>query len=72
MAVIGAVDARIEINGIPLTRGEAHTFRAALVHFMIDMQNSGILGDDETGETLRQSYLTFGNQILELIHGKHD
>ena len=62
-----SVEARITINGQPLTTAQSMTIRVALSLFLMDMNNESALGGDATGEDIRQNYLARGREIFKLI-----
>jgi hypothetical protein len=55
--------AKITINGVELTVGQAMTVHVALQNFAIDMKQPDALGDDHHGKVMRESYL---NRIAEI------
>lgn len=61
------VEARITVNGQPLTTAQSMTIRVALSLFLMDMNNESALGGDATGEDIRQGYLAAGREIMKLI-----
>lgn len=56
-------EARITINGVELTVGQAMTIRCALNSFGASLADGG-LGDDEHGNTMTEIYLANIREIM--------
>jgi hypothetical protein len=56
----------ITVNGIRLSEGQTMTVRVALLHFVADLQESG-LGDDEVGKGICAGYTARASEIFKLM-----
>lgn len=63
----GMENANIWISGQRLTQGQSMTLRVALTNFLTDMGKPGALGDDVSGEDIRQNYLARCNEVMQMI-----
>lgn len=61
-------EARITINGIPLTFAQSCTLRVALNSFMSDMSKPAALGTDARGLSIQKLYRNHSSDMLNLIH----
>ena len=59
-------EAKITIDGIPISQGMAMTIRVALQNFAMDLQANG-LGNDETGKSMTNNYLNSIREINKII-----
>lgn len=62
-------NARIVINGTPLTEAQAITVLLALDAFRDRQQEEG-LGDDERGQALSSAYAARADEVIGLIHNE--
>jgi hypothetical protein len=58
------------INGVPLTFGQAMTFRIAVTAFLVDMRENG-LGEDEEGITVAKINENNCLEIIKLISDRN-
>jgi hypothetical protein len=57
----------VNINGTSLTEAQAMTLRVAITEFLTRMSNVGELGEDQTGEDIRQRYSARSTEIVGLM-----
>lgn len=57
----------VNINGTSLAKEQAMTLRVAVTDFLTRMSNVGELGEDQTGEDIRQRYLARSTEIVSLM-----
>lgn len=57
----------VNINGTSLTEAQAMTLRVAITEFLTRMSNGGELGEDQTGEDIRQGYSARSSEIVSLM-----
>ena len=67
---IGFSEASITINGVPLTFGQAMTFRIAVIAFLVDMRENG-LGKDEEGIAVAKINENNCLEIIKLISNRN-
>lgn len=59
-------EAKISVNGIPLTVGQSMTVRVALSSLMFSMRDDG-LGDDDHGKRMSKAYADRAQEVLKMI-----
>jgi hypothetical protein len=57
----------ITINGTTLTEAQAMTVRVSVTHFQGRIDRPEALGEDETGEAIRQGYLARSTEIISMM-----
>lgn len=60
-------EARISINGVELSEGQAMTLRVALQSFASETQEENSLGNDKYGQKLAAAYNARANEVIELL-----
>jgi hypothetical protein len=59
-------EAKITVNGVELSVGQAMTLRVALTQFIFGMKEDG-LGGDEQGIAIAAGYIDRGSEVLLLM-----
>jgi hypothetical protein len=57
----------VTINGTTLNTAQAMTLRVAVTDFLTMISNVGELGEDQTGEEIRQGYAARSSEIVSLM-----
>lgn len=60
-------EAKITVNGVPLTVGQSMTMRVALEHFAGYLNEEG-LGDDKHGKTMTNGYQARIYEIRRVLY----
>lgn len=66
----GWTEADITINGKPLSFAQSMALRVAVSSFILQMNEPGALGNDETGLRIAGAYSERLSEVLGLIHAK--
>jgi hypothetical protein len=64
--VMPNLEAKIVINGVELSLGQAMTMRVALTAFLSNLRKDG-LGEDERGAGITKGYIDRGEEVFRLL-----
>lgn len=61
-------EAKMKINGVELSPGQASTVRVALTDLLQAMSDSNALGSDAHGRAMTKAYFDHASDVLEIIN----
>lgn len=62
-------EAHIIINGVTLTEPQSMALRVAITGHLVQMSLEGALGEDATGEAIRELYFQRSAEVARLLNG---